>query len=110
MKEDSDEIAKKPESCRILIVDDEEIALKRMKSLMEKQGYRTHAVSTGEHALDLLKTQKFDLVLTDLILDTVDGLEILAYVKSESPETEVVIITDHASDRPCSTSPAFGLG
>jgi DNA-binding NtrC family response regulator len=86
-----------PASCRILIVDDEETALKRMKSLMENRGYEAHTAASGKQALDLLKINSFDLVLTDLILDSIDGLTILAAAKKISPDTEVVIITGYAS-------------
>ena len=82
---------------RILIVDDEETALKRMKSLIDRQGHEVHTASTGQQALDLLKERTFDLVLTDLVLDSVDGLAILANTKMLSPDTEVIIITGYAS-------------
>jgi DNA-binding NtrC family response regulator len=85
------------DSGRILIVDDEETALKRMKSLMERQGYEVHTASTGQQALDLLPTLNFDLVLTDLILDSIDGLTVLSSAKKISPDTEVIIITGYAS-------------
>jgi DNA-binding NtrC family response regulator len=87
----------KPESCRILIVDDEETALKRMKSLMERRGYEAHTASTGRQAMDLLDTLNFDLVLTDLILDSIDGLTVLAHAKKVSQDTEVIVITGYAS-------------
>ena len=82
---------------RILIVDDEETALKRMKGLMEKNGYEVHTAATGTHALELLKSLNFDLVLTDLVLDSIDGLTVLANAKTTSPDTEVIIITGYAS-------------
>jgi len=97
MEEQSAKSDNDPASCRILIVDDEETALKRMKSLMENRGYEAHTAASGEQALDLLKIHSFDLVLTDLILDSIDGLTILAAAKRKSPDTEVVIITAYAS-------------
>jgi PleD family two-component response regulator len=81
MEDGSMKIGEKPMPHRILIVDDEETALKRMKSLMENRGYETHTATRGKQALDLLKVLSFDLVLTDLILDSVDGLAILSYRK-----------------------------
>ena len=81
MEERVDRIDEKPGSCRILIADDEETALKRMKSLMERKGFLVHTAATGEHALDLLKIWNFDLVLTDLILGGIDGLAVLEYSK-----------------------------
>lgn len=97
MEDASGRIDHRPVQQRILIVDDEETALKRMKSLMENRGYETHTATGGKQALDLLKSLSFDLVLTDLVLDSIDGLAILSYTKKISPDTEVVIITGYAS-------------
>lgn len=82
---------------RILIVDDEETALKRMKSVMDQQGHEVYTATTGQRALELLKERTFELVLTDLVLDSVDGLAVLANTKKLSPDTEVIIITGYAS-------------
>jgi len=97
MEDGSAKIGEKPEPRRILIVDDEETALKRMQRLMENRGYETHTATKGKQALDLLKALSFDLVLTDLVLDSIDGLAILSYTKKMSPDTEVVIVTGYAS-------------
>ncbi|MEJ2109893.1 MAG: sigma-54 dependent transcriptional regulator [Acidobacteriota bacterium] len=83
--------------CRVLIVDDEETALKRMSSLMEKQGHEVHTASTGKQALELLNKLNFDIILTDLILDSIDGLTVLTSAKEVSPDTEVIVITGYAS-------------
>ncbi len=97
MEEEVGKIANKTGPYRILIVDDEETALKRMKSLVEKKGFEVHTAVTGEQAVDLLDAFTFDLVLTDLILGGIDGLAVLAYTKKASPDTEVVVITGYAS-------------
>lgn len=97
MEKEAEKISRESGSSRILIVDDEETALKRMKSLMVKKGFEIHTATTGEQALDLLNALKFDLVLTDLVLGGIDGLAVLAYSKKVSPDTEVVIITGYAS-------------
>jgi len=97
MVREPDRTESRPEQRRILIVDDEATALKRMKSIVEKLGYEAHTAASGNDALDLLKTFNFDLVLTDLVLDSVDGLSVLSFSKKVSPDTEVVIITGYAS-------------
>ncbi|MBN2242957.1 MAG: sigma-54-dependent Fis family transcriptional regulator [Acidobacteria bacterium] len=97
MKKDEGKIDGKPAPCRILIVDDEETALDRMKSLMERKGFEVLTAPTGEQALYLLDRLKFDLVLTDLVLGGIDGLSVLAYSKKVSQDTEVVVITGYAS-------------
>lgn len=85
------------EHFRVLIVDDEEIALNALARIMRKEGYHVVTHSQGEKAKDLLNKQVFDVVLTDLLLDTIDGLEILSETKKKDPETEVIIITGHGS-------------
>ncbi len=81
----------------VLVIDDEEIALNALGRIMRKEGYHVVTQSQGYKAKELLKRQKFDIVLTDLLLDTVDGLEIMAEAKAHDPETEVIIITGHGS-------------
>jgi DNA-binding NtrC family response regulator len=85
------------ESFRILIVDDEEVALNALGRIMRKEGYHVVTQSRGDKSKELLNRQKFDVVLTDLLLDTIDGLEIMAEAKRRDPETEVIIITGHGS-------------
>lgn len=86
-----------PTVFHILLVDDEEIALKRMESLMRKHHYRTTTVTDGAQALELVKAQRFDLLITDLVMDSIDGLELMAKTKKADPEIEVIIITGYAS-------------
>lgn len=81
----------------ILIVDDDDITLKRLEQLLLKSGFIVQTASGGLTAMALLREKSFDLVLTDLMIDEVDGLEILELAKSRSPETEVIIITGYAS-------------
>jgi DNA-binding NtrC family response regulator len=85
------------ESFHILIVDDEEVALNALGRIMRKEGYHVVTQSRGDKSKQLLNRQKFDVVLTDLLLDTIDGLEIMAEAKRLDPETEVIIITGHGS-------------
>lgn len=81
----------------ILIVDDEEIALKSLERVMRREGYAVVAESSGEKAKALASCQAFDVVMTDLVMDSVDGLEIMAQAKARDPATEVIIITGHGS-------------
>jgi DNA-binding NtrC family response regulator len=81
----------------LLIVDDEEIALKNLERIMRKEGYHVVTQSSGEKAGELLRRQRFDVVLTDLLLDSIDGLELMAEAKKKDAETEVIIITGHGS-------------
>ncbi len=82
---------------KILIVDDEQITLENLEIIMEKENYDVTTASSGKKALKLLQTQEFDVVLTDLCMDKVDGMQILTECKTLYPESEVVIITAYAS-------------
>lgn len=81
----------------ILIVDDEEIALRNLQHLMNKEGYQVTAVQNGVDALQLLQQNRYDVVLTDLRMEKVDGMQILQSARSLHPNTEVIMITGYAT-------------
>jgi two-component system response regulator HydG len=76
---------------KLLIVDDERIALKNLEHVMAKEGYEITSTQSGPNALKLLDEQQFDVVLTDLKMEKVDGLQILY------PDMEVIMITGFAT-------------
>ncbi|MBU0988043.1 MAG: sigma-54 dependent transcriptional regulator, partial [Proteobacteria bacterium] len=82
---------------RILIVEDEDIARKNLAHILTKIEYEVIAVSSGVKALELLKTEHFDLVITDLKMKQVDGMEVLRKAKELQPYTEVIMITGFAT-------------
>jgi len=82
---------------KILIVEDEKVALNNLVHIIEKEGYEVVGTTSGANALRLLEEQEFDLVLTDLKMERVDGLEVLERTKSLYPDTEVIMITAYAS-------------
>lgn len=82
---------------RLLIVDDEKIALKNLEHVMTKAGYAVTATQSGSRALALLERQPFDVVLTDLRMEKVDGMQILKKCRETCPDTEVVMITGYAT-------------
>jgi two-component system, NtrC family, response regulator PilR len=82
---------------RILIVDDE-LSMREMLSIMlRKEGYEILTAENGEAALNILQNEIFDLVITDVRMDQVGGIEVLRAVKDLSPETVVIMITAYAS-------------
>ena len=82
---------------RILIVDDEKIALKNLEHVMKKEGYTVVATQSGQNALKLLEEQSFEVVLTDLRMEKVDGMQILKRCHELYPDTEVIMITGFAT-------------
>ncbi|MCP8323167.1 MAG: response regulator [Candidatus Methylarchaceae archaeon HK02M2] len=82
---------------KILIVDDETITLKNLLHVMEKEGYEVLGVSSGPDALKILENQEFDVVLADLKMKKVDGIQILKRCKELYPDTQVIMITGYAT-------------
>lgn len=82
---------------RILVVDDEEIARRNLSHVLEREGYRVDCAQDGAAALALLAESEYQLVLTDLRMPGIDGLELLRQTKQRWPDTEVVMITAHAN-------------
>ena len=85
---------------KILIVDDEETLTFSLYQAFIKAPYDCEVVtaSSGEDALEKLEDSFFDLVITDIAMPGIDGLELLSIIKSRSPETKVVIITAYGTD------------
>jgi DNA-binding NtrC family response regulator len=81
----------------LLIVDDEEIALRNLQHVMEKEGYQVIATQSGAEAVTLLASQPFDVVLTDLRMEGVDGMDVLKKSRELQPEAEVIFITGYAT-------------
>jgi DNA-binding NtrC family response regulator len=82
---------------RILIVEDELIARENLDHVLRKEGYDTAAVESGQMAFQELEKGEFDLVMTDLRMQQVDGLQVLERTKELSPDTEVIMITGYAT-------------
>ena len=82
---------------QLLIVDDEEIALRNLQHVMTKEGYAVTGTRSGARALTLLETQDFDVVLTDLRMEKVDGMEVLKKCRERLPDAEVILITGYAT-------------
>src|SRR5512147_1694242 len=84
-------------TAKLLIVDDERIALRNLEHVMKKEGYDVTGTQNGPNALKLLEERQFDVVLTDLRMEKVDGLQILKKTRELHPDTEVIMITGYAT-------------
>ncbi|MBF0506802.1 MAG: sigma-54-dependent Fis family transcriptional regulator [Nitrospirae bacterium] len=84
-------------NARILIIDDEKVALNNLEHVMKREGYHVTGTQSGQNALKLLYEQHFDVVLTDLKMEKVDGMEILKRSRELHPDTEVIMITGYAT-------------
>ncbi len=82
---------------RILVVDDEEIKRVSLVDDLVEGGYDASAASDGAEALNRLSKERFDVVVTDLRMPGIDGMEILKHIKLHMPGTEVVMMTAYGS-------------
>ena len=85
------------EQTTILILDDEPIVSKRLKPSLEKQGYTVEAYTRSADALERIRETQFNIVITDLKMEGVDGMQFLTEVKERYPDTEVIVITGFAT-------------
>lgn len=88
---------KESQKLSILIVDDEEDILNVLKLILTKEGYQVDTALDGKQALQLFLKKPYDIVLTDLKMPEIDGMELLERIKEIRPETEVLIMTAYAS-------------
>lgn len=76
-----------------MVIDDEPIVGKRLKRLLEKDGYEVETFIRGSIAAEALMQKHFDIVITDLKMGRVDGIKILEIARKKNPDTKVIIIT-----------------
>ncbi|HLL06593.1 MAG TPA: sigma-54 dependent transcriptional regulator [Myxococcaceae bacterium] len=82
---------------RILVVDDEEGVRSFLAESLEIDGHHVEEAANGQEALERLRSRSFDLVLTDLRMPGMDGLELLQKVLAEQPEVEFIVLTAHGN-------------
>lgn len=82
---------------RILVVDDEDSVRTVMSQVLQDEGFAVTEAANGKQALECMQTGPFSLVITDIVMPEMTGLELLEKIKKHHPETQVIIITSHAS-------------
>jgi DNA-binding NtrC family response regulator len=82
---------------QVLILDDEPIVWKRLKPALEKVGYEVEAFTQSSNAMRRVQEKEFDIVVTDLKMEGIDGMAFMTEVKRRSPRTEVIVITGFAT-------------
>jgi len=80
---------------QILLVDDDIVILSGIGKDLESSGYEVTPAMSGERAIELIKTSHFDMVITDLVMGRIDGIEVLKTAKDKNPETMVLILTGY---------------
>ena len=81
----------------ILLIDDEMIALSNLTHVLEREGYDVTACKDGESGLVAMQSTEFDLVLTDLRMTGIDGMDVLRHIRETTPDIPVIMITGHAT-------------
>jgi len=82
---------------RILIVDDEKIVCDMAKRCLELEGYEITTFIDSKKALAVLEQEDFDILITDLKMKDVDGLQLLEFARQQCPDTKVIILTAFAT-------------
>lgn len=82
---------------RLLIVEDEDTLCESLRRVFVRDGYEVDIAFSAESALELLKGKSYDLILTDIILPGISGIELLKRYRQERPEQKVVIMTAYAN-------------
>jgi ATP-dependent Lon protease len=84
-------------SFHVLVVDDEDIARTNLEYILKKEGYHVSTAINGADALEKVMASEFDLILTDLKMEKMDGMQLVESVKRVSPHTDIVMITGFAT-------------
>jgi DNA-binding NtrC family response regulator len=82
---------------RILILDDEPIVCKRLKPSLEKLGFEVDTFTRSFEAMQAVEKARYDIIVTDLKMEGMDGMRFLQEAKKLYPETEVIVITGFAT-------------
>lgn len=94
---------------RILVVDDERVVRELTVELLRRSGYCPHGVPSARHALDLLEREPFDLVVSDVVMPEMTGVELLYELRARRHDLPVVLMTG-GSQEPERTSRAITIG
>ncbi|MBW1796566.1 MAG: PAS domain S-box protein [Deltaproteobacteria bacterium] len=89
---------KEQTSPRILVVDDDESVRKTTTRMILRMGYPRDAVSSGEEALEKLQRERFDIVVSDIAMEGMNGLEFMEKAKERSPQLDFIIMTGYTSE------------
>lgn len=81
---------------KILIVDDDYLVLASLDTMLRSNGFETTTADSGLRALDILKKERFDLVLMDVIMRGMDGIDTLREIRTISPHTAVMLISGYS--------------
>lgn len=80
---------------KALLIEDEQVARERLKKIIDKEGFETLTAGNGQEGLAIFKKENPGLVITDLKLPDIDGMEVIRTLKDLCPQTDIILITGH---------------
>jgi DNA-binding response OmpR family regulator len=98
------------QSARILVVDDIEGNRDLLSRRLRRKGYETESAVDGKHAIEMLGSRTFDLVMLDIMMPGIDGFEVLRWIRHRWSSIELPVIMQSARDERESMVDAFALG
>lgn len=93
----------------ILLVDDDPLSLKSISLFLGEEGYRVQEASDGIEALEYLKNDSFDLILSDVFMPRCNGFQLLEEAKKMSPHTAVIFMTAYPTSDPRTKASSLGV-
>jgi CheY-like chemotaxis protein len=93
----------------ILVVDDDPLSLKSISIFLGEEGYRVQQARDGIEALDCLKSDSFDLILSDIFMPRCNGFGLLENAKKVSPDTPVIFMTAYPTSDPRTKAASLGV-
>jgi len=92
-----DEVQSWTEPPRVLAVDDEQVVCESIRRVLSEEGYEVATTTSSKQGLDMLRKDRYDLLLLDIKMPEMDGIELLKAARELSPDTEVLIVTGYAT-------------
>lgn len=78
---------------KIIVVDDDLIMLQAIKNMLQKNGYQVFATTDAQDAIDTMQEEKFDLIISDIMMPYVSGIELLSSIKKSHAQVPIIIIS-----------------
>lgn len=78
---------------RILLIDDEEVVLRHLGNFLKSKGHDVTVAMDGHQAINILRIEEFDLVITDIVMPEQDGFEVIMFLKGKANPPKIIVIT-----------------
>jgi DNA-binding NtrC family response regulator len=93
---------------KVLVIDDDEITLALMHNILEEEGYSIFSTADGPQGIQIYKEREPDVVILDLALPSMNGLEVLRKLKRHDPDAKIIVVTGHGSEESAKVALRYG--